>query len=485
MRRACFSAAAAAAVLVVLLSSCQSMQGGATPDERAIAKGVTAWNEKEPSAARPFWGGIKDKTARETYTGYVDGFEAGSRSLADARAAKPAEEARIQSSYDKARRSFSGLPKDLALPEEIRAGGIAVAEVRMRALINADRLSAAREMGKGAAETFGGSDAISSMNAEIDVISASRGREAGADSALAKAREIADFDSRIEGLDAASAAYSRAETALSTDAAKARVTKAQGVAVEAARLRTKRQTVEVERERMIREQAYALKDRIGAEFARAPEKEKVGNMSLEELLAFQESVKANVNAAYADMTRFAARYPDAVDPVVIEEADAQKKVLDEKIAQVNAEIRTAREIESRGKVVMPVMIGLFNPQPGSTAEAKKSRPAVFQASGVKKNDYWWGMVSIPRGVMNDLVVTVNDSRPVRVFTDNTKSGSLIEKNKMKDLVNRGYKVGNSWPVLNAGSQLPTDKYFFEVQQGKTPDYTGEVTVYSSFIMRMR
>ena len=62
---------------------------------------------------------------------------------------------------------------------------------------------------------------------------------------------------------------------------------------------------------------------------------------------------------------------------------------------------------------------------------------------------------------------------------------MIEKNNMKDLVNRSYKVGNSWPVLNAGNTLPTNKYFFEVQKGKTPDYEGEVVVYSSFIVRMR
>ncbi len=64
-------------------------------------------------------------------------------------------------------------------------------------------------------------------------------------------------------------------------------------------------------------------------------------------------------------------------------------------------------------------------------------------------------------------------------------GKLIEKNKMKDLVNRGYKVGNSWPVLNAGSQLTSDKYFFEIQKGKTDSYQGEVVVYSSFVVRMR
>jgi hypothetical protein len=56
---------------------------------------------------------------------------------------------------------------------------------------------------------------------------------------------------------------------------------------------------------------------------------------------------------------------------------------------------------------------------------------------------------------------------------------------MKDLVSRGSKVGTSWPVLNAGSQLATDTYFFEIQPGKTGGYEGEVVVYSSFMTRVR
>ena len=56
---------------------------------------------------------------------------------------------------------------------------------------------------------------------------------------------------------------------------------------------------------------------------------------------------------------------------------------------------------------------------------------------------------------------------------------------MTEMGNRTYKVGNSCPLLNGGGQLPSNKYFFEVQEGKTNEYEGEVVVYSSFIMRMR
>ncbi len=69
--------AAAAVTAALLFASCASFGGvaaKATPDEKAIARGTTAWNEKGPAAARPYWAEIKDKSARETYTGYVDAF---------------------------------------------------------------------------------------------------------------------------------------------------------------------------------------------------------------------------------------------------------------------------------------------------------------------------------------------------------------------------------------------------------------------------
>lgn len=477
---------AAAAIAVLLLASCATLEERGpklTPDEKAIAGGVAAWNDKAPAAAGPFWNTIKDEAARTTWTGYIAQYDSGVKSLADAAAAPANDESRILAAYEKARKAFAAIPETLTIPDEILANGNALAEGRMRALIAADKLTAARNLGTGAVQAFGGTDAIAAMDAEIGVIVRSRDREAGADAALLKARSEETFDGKIGSYEAASSAFTRAETLLADEARKAGAAGTPAVTREASRLRKKRQDVAIEREKLLRDQAYALKEAIGEEFARVPEN--TGDMTLEEVLAHQESVKANVEKAYEEMTRFAERYPKTVDPEMLVEVEEQKKVLDARIAQVNAEIRTAKEIASRGKVVMPVIIGLFNPQPGSTAEAQKSRPAVFRSTGAKKSEYWWGMVSISKGTMNDLVITVNDNRVVRVFTENTKSGTLIERQKLKDLVNRASRIGNSWPVLNAGSQLTTDKYFFEIQPGKTGSYEGDVVVYSSFITRVR
>jgi hypothetical protein len=129
------------------------------------------------------------------------------------------------------------------------------------------------------------------------------------------------------------------------------------------------------------------------------------------------------------------------------------------------------------------MIGLFNPERGGKKGDKRSRPAHLRGTIKTNPHYWWGMVSIPKNKLNDLVITMKDNRPIRVFGENTKSGRRIKN--LNDLVNRRYKTGNSWPVLNAGNQLPSAKYYIVVPKGTNPKYEGEAVIYSSFITRMR
>ncbi len=473
--------------LATLLAACVSTGGsaGGTKDEKAIAKGVSAWNSKEPAAAKSPWNGIEDKVTKDKYLGYLGIYESGAKTLEEALLFKEGETAKIAASYDKAYGYLSKLPAELKIPERDKARALPMAEVRVRTHITAGNLASARASAEGAQKLFGTTPALEAMVKEIDMLQAAQKRGADADAQAQKALATENFDERMGLLDAAMSAYAKADAALASDAAKLGLGKSPAVSAESARLKKKRQDLFIERERQLREQAYYYKELAGAEFARVPVGKKPGTLTLDELLAHHESVKAGITRVYDDMKRFSAKYPDALDADAMRELEAYKLDLEDKIAKVVAEIKTAKEIESRGKVVMPIMIGLFNPDPSSTAEAKKSRPALFSATGVTKPDYWWGMVSIPRGVMNDLVITLSDSRVVRVFPLNTKSGKLIDKDKIPDLVNRAYKVGNSWPVLNAGAQLPTDKYFFEIQPGKTADYSGEVVVYSSFITRSR
>jgi len=58
-------------------------------------------------------------------------------------------------------------------------------------------------------------------------------------------------------------------------------------------------------------------------------------MTLEDVLAHQESVRAGVEAVHQEMKDFAARYPGMIEPETIADVEAHKKDLDIKIAQVN------------------------------------------------------------------------------------------------------------------------------------------------------
>jgi hypothetical protein len=471
-------------ILVAMLVSCATT-GGTTADDKAIASGVTAWNEKEPAAAAAFWTDIRDKETSVKYLNYITLYNAGASALADSDTIKSSDEKKLLAACNTAVEKFSAIDPVLKLPPDICQKGSTLAAGRISAMLVMGKVTPARDLQTSAVKVYGNSDELSLAGKEIDIVSSILTKKAALNNQAGKARAIDGFDDKIAAFDATLSAYSAAENEIGSSMNKSGVTKNAGAAANLRSLKKAHQDLSIERESAIRARAYEYKDRIGEEFARTPEKGKNGSMSLEEILAHQESVKTNIDKIYNELLTFASRYPDAIGQDILNDINDQRKDLEDKIAQVNKEISTAKEIASRGKVVMPIMIGLFNPQPGSTAESKKSRPAKFSATNANKDEYWWGMVSIPRNQMNDLVITLKDNRTVRVFPENTKSGKLIKKNNLKDLVNRGYKVGNSWPVLNAGSQLTSDKYFFEVQKGKTENYEGEVVVYSSFVVRMR
>ena len=474
------------AILAVILVSCASAPDQETADQRAIMEGVKAWNSREPEAAATYWNMIGNEKLQKQYLNYIDLYKAGVEALDSTDSIKASNEAKLLAACNKALDKFTALDSALTLPRDICDKGASLSAKRIDGLVASGKTGAAKKMYDSAVKVYGTSDELVNANKEIDVVSAIYSRQNTLKEQAEKARATTEFEDKIAAYDSAIAAYAKAEKDLDATAASAGVAKTTGVSVNIRNFKKNRQDLSIERASAIREKAYDYKTQIDEEFARTPNTAgENGKMSLEEILAHYQSVQKNIEAIYQNLLGFAAKYPNDIGQDILDDINAQKKDLEAKIAQVNAEIRTAQEIASRGKVVFPLMIGLFNPDPRSTAESKRSRPAKFSAKNAKNDEYWWGMVSIPRGTMNDLVITLKDNRTVRVFAENTKSGKLIEKNNMKDLVNRSAKVGNSWPVLNAGSQLTTNKYFFEIQKGKTNDYEGEVVVYSSFIVRMR
>ncbi len=467
----------------ILAFSCRTINFADETDENIIARGTEAWNGQSPETARFYWVNIKDAANQKKYVGYIDSYVNTAKETNALSAEPPQAEAAYLSAYRRLHTVYSGFPKTLKTPAAVSRKMSAMAAGRGRALLDTNNVSGAQTLLKSAEETYGATAEVSALLAEADVLLGATRTEAAANTQVERARANEDFDEKIAGYERAITAVANGEKAFGENTLKIGKENTPVFMTTATRLKNKRQAIQLEMERALRERQYSFKDRIGEEFARQPEGGTLGTMTLEQILAHQESIKANIDIAYAEMRAFSAKYPTVIDRAMLREVELQKQDLEARITQINTEIRTARDIASRGKTAIPIMIGLFNPVPGGTREDQKSRPARMRGSIRDANDYWWGMVSIPSGTMNDLVITMDDERPVRVFAENTRSGARA--GQLPDLVNRGYKVGNSWPVLNAGNQLPSSMYFVEIQKGRKQDYSGEAVIYSSFISRMR
>ncbi|WP_407428294.1 hypothetical protein [Treponema sp.] len=475
------------AALAVFLISCGSTNvDGKDPE---VANGIKAWNSREPESARAYWTEIKDSATQKKYLNYITLYNAGNDALESTDAIKATNESKLLSACNTALTKFSAIDEPLlSLPASTKDKGSKLTAVRIDNLLAAGKVNEAGKMQKTAVKVYGTSAELDTTAKEVAVCESIASKKANLLAQAEKAAAIEDFDAQIAAYNDLLAKCTAAESEVNTLVKNSGVADTNGVSTYAKTFKKVRQDVAVQREASIREKAYDYKDAIGEEFARQPEgtgSGKNGEFTLDEILAHYKSVEANINTKYDELIAFSEKYPKEVSKDIINDINAQKNDLQAKIAQINKEIAYKKEVESRGKTVMPLMIGLFNPAPGSTKESQKSRPAKFSATKQKGDEYWWGMVSIKSGEMNDLVITLKDNRNVRVFNQNTHSGKDIEKKGIKDLVSKANKVGNSWPVLNAGKALGSDKYFFEIQKGKTDSYSGEVVVYSSFITRSR
>lgn len=471
------------AALSALVVSCTST--GGKGDDKAISKGINAWNTREPSAATAYWNDIADSSTKNKYLNYVTLYDAGVKALDSTDSIKSTNEPKLLSACNTALDKFSAIGDDkLELPGDVCDKGTALSAERIEKLLAAEKISQAKKMHTTSVKVYGTSDALTLAQKKIDVVSSISSKKSNLESKGEKAKETEGFDERIAALKTVLADYDKAEADAKALANKNGVGSENSIAANLKRLRSSKQDLNVFCQGLIREKAYEYKDRFGEEFARQPAGDP-GKMSLYDIRNHYKTIQNNIDGIYTELIAFRDKYPKDLPQDVINDIDAQRQDLKRKISQINAEIAHEEEVKSRGKTVMPLMIGLFNPEPGTKAESKKSRPAKFSATNASKDEYWWGMVSIPKGQMNDLVITLKDNRTVRVFNENTKSGKRIEKDGLKNLVNMSSKVGNSWPVLNAGNQLTSDKYFFEVQKGKTDSYSGEVVVYSSFVVRKR
>ena len=479
--------AASVFALAGLFVSCgTTSKDGVDP---AITKGIEAWNKITPEDASDPWNGISDAAVKAKYLNYVTLYKAGADAIESTESMKASQENKLLSACNTALDKFTAIDdSQLKLPEDICEKGSNLSAGRINKLLEANKITAAKTMHQKSVSVYGSSPVLTTAGKEIDVVNAIYAKTSALSGEGAKAAAVEGFEAQVAAYDDAIGKYVAAESELSASASKAGVADMSAVLKNIKNLKSTRQNLESERASIIREKAYGYKDKIGEEFARQPGAGtgKNGALTSYDIRNHYNSIQSNIDSIYSELTAFSAKYPKEVGQDVLSDIDAQRRDLKVKIAQINREIANEEEIKSRGNTVMPLMIGLFNPDPKSTAESKKSRPAKFSSTKQKKTDYWWGMVSIQPGQMNDLVITLKDNRTVHVYNQNTHSGKDIKKKNLEDLVSKANKVGNSWPVMNVGKMLNGGtNYYFSIDEGKTNTYSGEVVIYSSFVTRSR
>jgi hypothetical protein len=405
-------------------------------EEDIIQEGVREFAKGDIAAAQRAWSTIPGAEARGLYLSYSQDYA----TFADAVAG--AEKALSAKGPEAALEAVKGIGSGPTPPDALAEG--------------ADPLEAVARLDRVAAEAAGSlaaraSEAERAADADLEYARAGKGKD-----------PITSADKALQGFSEAGRLYrGSSEWIPESDTA-------------AERADAKAAAAEETRKRLIKESLLSFPERMGEVFARAPQPS--AKLSDKELLAFNAETAAIISGGLSDFDRIVAQYPDILDPSTIAKLRDTAKGLSVRFTRIES---TIRAVKDRGKPLIPLIIGIFNPQPG---DPQRSRPAAFAGSLAAGSDWWWGIADIPKSVAQDLVITMSDSRPVRVYAAGVGAGS---KPPASDLVNPLFKVGNSWPVLNAGARLVNGVFHIEVGPSKARTYSGEAVVYKSFMTRTR
>ncbi len=475
----------AGAVLVsvgIMFSGCLSTSD-ANGEDPAIAKGINSWNKKGPSTAKDYWEKIGDEKVRQQYLNYITLYDNGVAALDSTDAIKASQESKLLAACNTAIKNFSALDPDLDLTDEICEKGAAITAPRINKLLESERITDARKLYGSAKEVYGSYPELEVAGKEIDVVSSVISKRKTLKDEIAKVSAIQDVNERISAFQKLSDSLPAAKKEISNLAARSGTDSTSAVKAVIKSYNNVCQNLYSERKLAIREKAYEYKEQISDIFARQMEGRgsgKNGAFTNQEILNHYASVRNDMRLAYNQLLEFQQKYPEEIDANVMKDINSKKVVLESKIALVEREIAKEKEIASRGKYIG--IIGLFNAE---AKDPKKSKPAKFNGSTAKSEDYLWGIADIASGAMNDLVIKMRDNREVHVYNQNTKSGKQIAKLGLTDLISRQNKVGNSWPVMNAREALKGQIFYVQVEQGRTTEYAGEAVIYASFITRSR
>lgn len=487
-------------LLLLTITSCASNNVTETSEPQQledttdilIQQGIDAWNEKDPTFAIDYWNKIKDIALQRAYLNYVYSYQECVERIENFEISDANKDSQSVEFCKEIISIFSNIDPALKLPIYIKEKSCDLVHECIDDLLLKTKINEAKDLYSSAVRIFGEYGKLKLSKQAIDLISFIQIKTSEIQQSYTKANDTVNSDLKINEYDKTYTLYKSAETDIDSKINSSAIEELSCVIHARKNLKSIGQNAKVARERTIREKAYTYREKISNAFSRKPTSGsgKKGNITNEDILSLYKNIQREIENLYGDLVTFRNTYPDAVSTDIMDEINAQKNILNSEISKINKEVQNEKEISSRGKSVFPVMIGLFNSDSEQSEGNKKSKPATFSSSEGTKDEYWWGMIDIPAGVMNDLVITLKDNRTVRVFNANTKNGKNIAKKdsdtkKLHDLVNQNSRIGNSWPVLNAGKQLNGSTYYFEIQKGKTEQYSGEAVVYSSFITRMR
>jgi hypothetical protein len=410
----------------------------ATPsvsDEQIIDEGSRLFSEGKLEEAQGTWSTIPDTEKKNLFIGFVQAYMAFDKSIAKA------EEALAESKPELALESA----KDAGSPPEAPIEFTNADPLDTRARLARIGDEAGKAIAARAAQTEGAADALLAT-AKTRVIK---------DGAQTAAKAMEGFESAARLFEDVSAWVPDANA-------------------DAARAKDKARAAETLHRTLLKETLLNFPDRMGEVFARSPGAAK--KLSDKELLAFNNETATIIQSGLSEFDSIVSAYPDILDAATLDKLRNSARGLSTRFARMEASIKAVKD---RGKPVMPLIIGIFNPQPN---DPQRSRPASFSGTSIKDSDWWWGIADIPKGTAQDLVISLSDSRIVRVYAVGRGSGGA---RTAPDLVNPLFKVGNSWPVLNAGERLDNGVFHIEVGPGQSESYSGEAVVYKSFITRTR
>jgi hypothetical protein len=423
---------ALAASLACALSCVSSSHAS---EEESIRSGAALFSENRIAEAEKAWSGIPDPVKREAYLSFARAYEELDATVSEAE--KDLAQARAEE-------AVSAVKLSPALPP-VPAGVGSPDPRSLRARME--------KLGEGAGKIL----AVEAVE-----------QEKAADKSLASARSAKVKEGATRAAEAAGG-YSTAHR-LYLAASDWVPATAEG----AARTETKAQDAENLHKSLLKESLLSFPNRMGEVFARAPSPS--ARIDDKTLLAFAAETASMISGGISDFETTVAKYPELLDQATIDRLRASAKGLSARFARIESAIKA---VKNRGKPVMPIIIGIFNPEPD---DPQRSRPASFAGSSAAGPEWWWGIADIPKGVAQDLVVTMSDARPVRIYAAGLGPDG---RKPTSDLVNPFFKVGNSWPVLNAGERLNDGVFHIEIGPGRNEQYSGVAVVYKSFMMRTR